>query len=172
MKTKILIITLTTMVFVFLAAGISWSGERFHHRQKRQLTRIADGIRSGEITNREFRHLNREQWRIRQFKKRARADGWISRPERKRLHRMHEKAGKHIYRAKHNGARYDGCRKKRKHHYDGHRSNYGHRPKYQHHRRHPKPYHYGHRPAHEGFRVNAQIFQPGWSLAWSLRDAW
>lgn len=164
MKTKVLVIPLTTMVLVCMAAGISWSDDRFRHRQKKQLTRIANGIRSGEITNREFMRLNKEQWRIQQFKKRAHADGRISHRERRRLHHMQRKAGKHIYRSKHDEARYDGRRKGDKH------CNHGYRPKHQ--RHHPKRHYSGHRSGYEGIRVAAEIFQPNWSLTWSARDAW
>ena len=95
-----------SMALVFMAANASLAGH-MGQRQRNQHKRIAKGIRSGEITHREFLRLEREQWLFQQVKRRAQADGWLSPQEKGRLDRMQDRASRHIYRAKHN-RRYRG----------------------------------------------------------------
>lgn len=72
-------------------------------RQHREQQRIKQGIRSGELTRLEARRLGTEQARIRAYERYARRDGYISPRERARLDRGMDRAGRHIYRQKHDG---------------------------------------------------------------------
>ena len=78
--------------------GVDW-------RERNQMKRIGKGIRSGEITRREGRHLMRQQVRTRRMERRFKSDGHLSGRERVRLHRRLNRNSRHIYRAKHNRRR-------------------------------------------------------------------
>jgi hypothetical protein len=69
----------------------------FTLRETRQQTRIYQGVDSGQITHREFRHLERQQ---------AWSDGVLTPGEAYRLTREQNRASRHIWRAKHNGFHY------------------------------------------------------------------
>lgn len=71
-------------------------------RQDKQDRRIEEGKRSGEITRKEARHLDRQQKRIDRAESRAKADGKVTRKEARKLDRMQDKANRDIKRAKHN----------------------------------------------------------------------
>ena len=103
---RIPMVLVISMALVFMAANVSLAGH-MGQRQRNQHKRIAKGIGSGEITHREFLRLEREQWLFQQAKRRARADGWLSPQEKRRLDRMQDRASRHIYKAK-NNSRYRG----------------------------------------------------------------
>lgn len=71
-------------------------------RQHRQQHRIRQGVRSGELTRGEFRRLEKEQAEIQEDKKEAKADGTVTKDERKELRHEQNVASRRIYRAKHN----------------------------------------------------------------------
>lgn len=74
-------------------------------RQDNQAARIEQGVRSGELTPRETRHVARQQGRISRTEDRMRArhGGRLTYRERARLARMQNHASQTIRRAKHNG---------------------------------------------------------------------
>ncbi len=90
------------IVLVFAFTNPASAGDRPYQRQGKQMERIAGGVQKGEITHREHSRLNQEQKRIQRFRRQSMADGRLSPGERRRLHRMQEKASRHIYREKHN----------------------------------------------------------------------
>jgi hypothetical protein len=65
--------------------------------------RIVNGVRTGQLTWGEYRHLEREQAQIARDERRAKADGYVSPYERNRLNRELDRASGDIYRLKHNG---------------------------------------------------------------------
>src|SRR5262245_31044483 len=65
--------------------------------------RIFNGLRTGQLTWREYRYLEREQGRIARDERRAKADGYVSPYERYRLNCELDRASGDIYRLKHNG---------------------------------------------------------------------
>jgi len=73
-----------------------------NQRQRNQERRIRQGVRNGELTKNEARHLRADERDIRQDKRMAKADGHISRAERRHLRRDENRANRAIYRAKHN----------------------------------------------------------------------
>ncbi|PZO76212.1 MAG: hypothetical protein DI629_16185 [Mesorhizobium amorphae] len=77
-------------------------------REYRQERRIVDGIRRGEITNRELRQIDRQQRRIDRAQRRAVRDGYVTREERRRIERMQNRASDNIWRKKHNRRTYSG----------------------------------------------------------------
>ena len=110
MKSRTLKILPMAIGLVLIVVSISWARDPVSHRQMKQSKRITHGIRSGEVTDREFVSLNREQRRIGKYKRRARGDGYRSHRERRSLHRMQDRASAHIYRTRHNRASNYACR--------------------------------------------------------------
>jgi hypothetical protein len=74
-----------------------------NHREHRQEKRISQGVRSGELTRNEAHHLRADERTIRNDKRIAKADGYVSRAERKNLRHQENKTSRAIYRDKHNG---------------------------------------------------------------------
>jgi len=64
--------------------------------------RIENGLRSGQLTWREYRFLRGEQARIAADERRAKADGYVTSHERRRLDRELDQASRDIHRLKHN----------------------------------------------------------------------
>jgi hypothetical protein len=70
-------------------------------RERNQRERIAQGVRSGELTRPEARRLVRGEVRLHRHERHARADGVVTRAERYRLHRHADRVSGRIYRQKH-----------------------------------------------------------------------
>jgi len=102
MKMRTAILTILTASALLVMGTEVWAGSKGGNRQRRQEQRILNGVRSGEITNREYHQLNRQQWKIQETRRRALRDGRITRHERKRLRHMLNRADDRIYRARHN----------------------------------------------------------------------
>lgn len=74
-----------------------------NHRQHHQRQRIHQGVRSGELTRDEVRGLRGDQRDIHQQERAYKADGTLSREERRDLHRELNQASRGIYQEKHDG---------------------------------------------------------------------
>ncbi len=72
------------------------SGSSIDRRQAIQEQRIQNGVRSGEITRREYRQLEAEQARIRHMEHMAKRDGHVDRYEAARIREAQNAAGRHI----------------------------------------------------------------------------
>lgn len=83
-------------IMVFAAAGAAWGGGSLKHRRQRQIDRIYQGVRKGEINRGEFARLNRRMEKMTRAKNRCLADGRLSRHERHRLNRMLNRTGRQI----------------------------------------------------------------------------
>ena len=70
-------------------------------RQENQKERIAEGVKSGELTKRETARLRAEQRAIRAEKRMAKADGKVTAAERAKLRHDQNKASADIYKQKH-----------------------------------------------------------------------
>ncbi len=83
-----------------LSTGASaWEGDRQREidaRERRQEHVIQHGVRSGEITRREYRQLESEQARIRSLERNALRDGHIDRHEASEIRRAQNNAAQHI----------------------------------------------------------------------------
>lgn len=71
-------------------------------RQLQQQKRIADGVRSGELTAKESAHLEAREAKIQADKQAAKADGVVTAGERAKLQAEENRASKKIYQKKHN----------------------------------------------------------------------
>lgn len=72
-----------------------------HHREARQQARIAQGVRSGELTRPEARRLERGQVHLYRVEGAARADGVVTAGERVRLQRAADVQSRRIDVQKH-----------------------------------------------------------------------
>jgi hypothetical protein len=70
-------------------------------RQANQRERIAQGVKSGELTRPETRRLVRGEVRLHRHEARAEADGVVTRRERAHLNREAQHMSQRIYRQKH-----------------------------------------------------------------------
>jgi hypothetical protein len=86
-------------VFLALAqAGSPWIDQREAHQQNR----INQGVNSGQVTQREYNHLENRQNRINAAENQMKADGRYTYAERARTRRMLMRSNRQIYRDKHN----------------------------------------------------------------------
>ena len=69
--------------------------------QARQMQRIEQGRRSGQLTAAEYHRLVAEQHRIAQLERRAKADGVATRAERYQIRQAQRQASRHIFNEKH-----------------------------------------------------------------------
>ena len=70
-------------------------------RQENQQKRIAEGVKSGELTAKETKHLEGREVKIQKDKKEAKADGVVTKQERAKLRREENRTSRSIYRQKH-----------------------------------------------------------------------
>jgi len=89
-----------------LLAGFAFAGPaadpRIQQREVNQENRIQQGVQSGQLTPRETGRLEAQQAKIKQDEARMKADGNLTKAERKKLTREQNRASKNIYRKKHN----------------------------------------------------------------------
>ncbi len=76
-----------------------------NQRQRNERNRIAQGVRSGELTRDEAKGLRSEQRDIRRLEREYKSDGKLTRDERKDLHQDLNAASKNIYNEKHDDER-------------------------------------------------------------------
>ncbi|MCC7461320.1 MAG: hypothetical protein IT480_02530 [Gammaproteobacteria bacterium] len=70
-------------------------------RQHHQKSRIAQGVRSGELTRPETARLVRGQVHLQRMENRAKTDGVVTARERARLHHNADVQSRRIFRQKH-----------------------------------------------------------------------
>ena len=98
------IVKLTTVAVSLLIAGsvlAQTATPVVTQRQNNQKARIAEGVKSGELTKRESGRLRAEQRAIRAEKRMAKADGVVTHAERAKLRADQNRASAHIRRQKH-----------------------------------------------------------------------
>ena len=110
---SVLVVTVLALG-TFVAAGANaQQGYRYGHgggatftpgidaAQARQMQRIEQGRRSGQLTAAEYHRLVAEQHRIAQLERRAKADGVATRAERYQIRQAQRQASRHIFNEKH-----------------------------------------------------------------------
>lgn len=91
------------MAILFVIAISNADAQTIRKNNRHQKVRIAQGIRSGDITKREAHYLAKEQREIKKDVRRAKSDdGKIGPRERIHIRKDQRKAKRHIYRARHN----------------------------------------------------------------------
>jgi len=86
---------------VIAALSLTAEASRNRNREVRQEARIAQGVKSGELTAHETRRLVRGQKKIDAYQKKAKADGEMSAQEKAHLEKMQDRQSKKIYNQKH-----------------------------------------------------------------------
>lgn len=79
--------------------------DQIDRREANQEYRIQQGVRSGELTRREYLSLEAEQARIRQLEARAKRDGHITAYEAREIRAAQNAASRHIEHEKHDSER-------------------------------------------------------------------
>jgi len=74
---------------------------RINQRQTNQQHRIANGVRSGQLTPRETVKLENREASLQRHKRMAKADGVVTRRERRGLRREENRNSRAIFRQKH-----------------------------------------------------------------------
>lgn len=93
-------------IAILMAAGLAATADvqarerGINERQHYQRDRVAAGVRGGEITRHESRHLQRDARRIEHKEQAFRADGHFSRAERREIHRDLDRHGRGIHQAR------------------------------------------------------------------------
>ena len=95
MKSAKILIALSFMLFTAAAS-------QAQNAQTPDKVKIANGVKSGELTNHETRKIVKQERNIRQDKRAARADGVVTPQERREIKVDKRKADASIYRKKHN----------------------------------------------------------------------
>jgi hypothetical protein len=99
--------TILVALFSTLVIGAAQAGTRdpgVNKRQHHQHARIAEGVKSGELTRSEARSLRSEQRAIRAEEREFKSDGVLTRGERRELHRDLNESSRDIYREKHDSS--------------------------------------------------------------------
>jgi uncharacterized protein HemX len=103
---KRIVIAVAVTIAACLHAGSVHAGHiddpGIQQREQNQQQRIQQGVKSGELTPREAGRMESRQARITQNEERMKADGKLSRSERKKLAHEQNRASRNIYRKKHN----------------------------------------------------------------------
>lgn len=97
MKTKFLLIAA-----IALGLGINNANAQVKQQVKQQNHRIKTGVKSGELTKKEAKSLAGDRKEIHQDVKLAKADGNVSKEEKKILKKEMKSNSREIYRKKHN----------------------------------------------------------------------
>ncbi len=92
-----------SLLILSAIAALSFNAEagRNNNRERRQEARIAQGVKSGELTRKETRHLVKGQKKIDAYQKKAMADGELSVKEKVHLEKMQDRQNRKINRQKH-----------------------------------------------------------------------
>jgi hypothetical protein len=91
----------TALVSTILLGNVVFAQGTINKRERRQQERIADGVKDGELTQKEARKLEKEQAKIHTAEAKARADGELTAKERAKIQKRQSKASHHIYKEKH-----------------------------------------------------------------------
>ncbi len=97
MKTKVLAAAILLGAFFSTA-----SAQTVKQKGKHQRHRIANGVKTGELTKAETVNVVKDQKEIRKDVKAAKADGTVTKEERKDIKKDQRQASRKIARKKHN----------------------------------------------------------------------
>ncbi len=106
-KTSIAILSIVALPTLALAQGASAAGATpgIDKRQVNQERRIEQGVKSGQLTNREAGRMEKREAKIEADKQAAKADGKVTAKERKHLQRELNQTSRAIAREKHDKQR-------------------------------------------------------------------
>lgn len=102
MKAQHLVAALLASAFIVPAFAQSTNTPRIDQRQVNQQNRIDQGVQSGALTAQETNNLDKREAKIASNEAAAKADGTVTRAERRQLTREENRTSRAIYRKKHN----------------------------------------------------------------------
>ena len=102
---KISVILLAGVLASLLATAAFACTPRIDRREAHQRVRIAEGRVSGRLTRGEVVRLRAGQRHVHRMERRAKADGVVTRAERRRIARTQDRQSRAICRLKHNARR-------------------------------------------------------------------
>lgn len=91
--------------FSLPALAQTTSTPRIDKRQELQLQRIDQGVKSGQLNQKEAARLEKGQARIQKAENKAVADGKVTAKERAKIEHMQDRQSRHIAREKHDKQR-------------------------------------------------------------------
>ena len=100
MKRLNLIIAAALLISTGLFAQ-STKTPKVNKKQKNQISRIEQGVKSGELTKRETRRLMIQEAKLQKQKRIAKSDGVVTKRERAKLNHEANKLSAKIYKQKH-----------------------------------------------------------------------
>jgi hypothetical protein len=107
MKSKSIIIAATLVVASFASSQAQTTKTPvINQEQREQQAKIINGVKTGALTPKETRRLERQQAHIQQDKKIAKADGVVTPNERHHIKAEQRRAERNIRREKHDAQRH------------------------------------------------------------------
>ncbi len=101
-----LILTLLAAGAILGPATYAQSRATIRHREANQQARVAQGVRSGELTPRETARIERQEARLnRELRRDTRDGGGLSGPERRKITRQQNRLSREIRTQKHDAQR-------------------------------------------------------------------
>ena len=102
MKLHTLLAAVLVTAFAVPVFANNTNTPKIDKRQANQQKRIDNGVKSGELTAQETKNLEKREAKIEADKQAAKADGTVTRAERRKLQHEENGASRAIYRKKHN----------------------------------------------------------------------
>ncbi len=102
MKNRLMMLALFFSMILGCAAETVWAKGAVAHREAHQQKRIAQGVKSGQLTRGEAAHLEHGEQKIEKTREKALSDGTMSKGEKAKLTGMENKESRQIYGRKHN----------------------------------------------------------------------
>jgi Skp family chaperone for outer membrane proteins len=89
------------LVSAFVLPAFAQSTPNLDKREENQQQRIAQGVQSGQLTAKETQHLEARETKLASDEAAAKADGKVTRKERRKLQREADRDSAAIHRQKH-----------------------------------------------------------------------
>ena len=98
------VFSMTAITLAFATSSYAVDTPKIDNREAKQEQRIDQGIRSGALTPKEEAKLDAGQAKVEKMEEKAKADGTVTKHERKRIKHQQDVQDKKIHNMKHNEA--------------------------------------------------------------------
>ena len=105
MKSMKIVTAAVIAAFAFPVLAQTTSTPRVDQRQEQQQQRIDQGVKSGQLNQKEAARLEKGQARVQKMEDKASADGKVTAKERRRIKAAQDKQSRRIARQKHDKQR-------------------------------------------------------------------
>ena len=103
MKTAFRTFVALTGLAVTIGVNAQTTTTKIDQRETNQQTRVQNGVATGALSNREAVRMEAGQAKVAKMEDAAKADGKVTRAERKAINRQQNKQSRRIHRQKHDG---------------------------------------------------------------------